>query len=197
MLPEFPIAKRTIRKSQMDFFEFACKQHSGGFFKNIPKHTLEEGNSMRQVYSKEMELDTDMKKLEGKFEVSRDELKADPFIIYSKLYEVATTFAAQQVQYMFKTINDVTELTGNVVNSQGEYKVEDFFESLEKVQIDFDENGNPLFPTIVGGPAVINRIMDVLKKSEYILGHKERIEQIVALKKQQWHDRENNRKLAD
>lgn len=197
MLPEFPRAKKIIGQSQTEFFQFAQKMHLGEPFGSIPKRPLEEGNALKQVYSKDMELETEMKKLEAKFDVGKDELKENPFIVYNKLYDAAKDFAAQQVRAMFETINDVTALTGNVVSPKGEYTINDFFAGMEKVEIDFDAGGNPIFPTIVGGPDVINKIKSVLKQSEQDPKNMERMQQIVALKKQQWNDRENSRKLVD
>lgn len=197
MLPEFPIAKKAIAKSQEDFFQFACRRHSGGLLGNIPRRLLQEGNAMKQVYTKEMQFETQVTKLEAKFDVLKDDLKANPLIVYDKLYEAANDFAAQQALQFFKTISDVTELTGNVVNSKGEYKIEDFFESLEKVDIEFDDNGQPVFPQFVGSNTVISKIKAVLKQSEQDPANLVRMEQIVKRKKQEWDDRENSRKLVD
>ncbi len=197
MIPEFKNAKKYILKSQEDFFEFAQKHHLGGLFGNIHKRTMPEGNRFRHVYSKTMERGTELTKIASSFSFTVDEVKKDPFIIYEKLFESATEFAKQQVQMTITGISEITELTDNVVQSKGEFTVEDFFESLEKVEIDFDKNGKPRLPSIVGAPDFIDKMIAALKKSEHLPENKVKMDKIIDLKRKQWNDRENNRKLVD
>lgn len=197
MLPEFPIAKQKIRKSQDDFFQFAVKNKMGGLFGNIPRRALPEGNRMKHEYSREMVHETGMTAIKSSFQLDIDQVKANPFLIYEKLLESAEDFANQQMIMTVKGIEDVTTLTGNVVNSGGEFTTEHFFQCIEKVSVDFDEYGNPNLPTIVGGPEVINKMIAVLKESEHLPENKKRIDRIMEQKRKEWYDRENNRKLVD
>ena len=96
MLPEYPLTKQVIAKSQGDFFEFACNLHSGPYIGKIDTRPLPEGNRMKQEYSREMVLDTPMRAIRGKFDTNRLEVNATPFIIYEKFFETAKEFAAQQ-----------------------------------------------------------------------------------------------------
>ncbi len=197
MVPEFKNAEKYIIKSQEDFFEFAQKHHLGGLFGNIPKRVMPEGNKLKQVYSKSLERQTEMVKIGSSFKLDIDKIKATPSLVYEQLFETAKEFANQQIQMTIKSIYEVTELTGNIVESQGEFTVEDFYKSLEKIEIEFDKNGKPLLPTIVGGPAFIDKMIATLKRREHPVESKGRMDEIIDIKRKQWNDRENNRKLVD
>ncbi len=197
MMPEFPIAKLAIRKSQDAFFQSAVKERLGPLFGNIPSRVLEEGNRLKQQYSADMVHQTGMTQIKSKFQLTIDQIKANPYVIYEKYFDNAQDFANQRVLMTMQGINEITELTGNVVNSNGGFTTEHFFQSLEKVQIDFDKAGNPMIPTMVGSPETVNKMMAVLKEGEHLPENKKRIDAIIGKKRKDWHDRESNRKLVD
>jgi hypothetical protein len=197
MLPEFKKAKKCIAKSQEQFFEFSQKHHLGGLFGSISKRAMPEGNKLRQVYSKDLQRETEMTKIQTSFTFDVDEIKENAFTIYEQLFQNAKEFASQQMQMMIKNINEVTEMTGNVIKSKGEYSVEDFYRSIEMVEIEFDKDGKPVLPTIVSSPSFIDNMINTLKKHEHLPESKTRMDEIINLKRKQWYDRENNRKLVD
>ena len=197
MLPEFPIAKLAILKSQEKFFLYAQKEKLGPLFGNIPKRALPEGNRMKQEYSKEMVHEPAMTPIKSHFQLNIDQLKKNPFVIFEQIAETAADFAHQQALMTIKGISDVTELTGNVVDSSGGFTTEQFFECIEKVEIEFDRNGNPSLPTIVASPENINKMISVLKASEHLPENKIRIDEIMNKKRKAWYDKENSRKLVD
>lgn len=197
MMPDFPIAKRAVAVAQEKYFQFAVTKHLGGFFGAIPRRALKEGQAMRQEYNKAMIHETAMTPIQSSLSLTTDEVIINRFIIFEKLWETASDFARQQVQMTIRNIDEVTSLTGNVIDSRGDYTVEHFFQSIERVSIDFDEDGNPKMPGIVGSPETVEKIISVLKATEHLPESKARMESIMALKKKQWNDRENNRKLVD
>jgi hypothetical protein len=188
MMPEFPIAKQKILESQGLFFEFAQKQKLGPLFADIPKQALPEGNRMKQEYSKTMVHESGMTAIKSHFQINIAQAKADPFIIYEQLVQTAADFADQQTLMTLKGISEITELTGNVVGSRNGFTTEQFFECIEKVEIEFDKQGNPRLPTIVAS---------LLKAGEHLPENKGRMEAIINTKRKKWYDRENNRKLVD
>lgn len=197
MLPDFPNAKKKLQASQRRFFSYARKQHLGPFFGNIPSRTLHEGSMMRQEYSKEFVHESNMKSLQIQFNTTITELKGNPFIVYEKWLEAAKEMADQQTIMTIKGVDELTTLTGNVVDYCESDIVEGFFETFEKVHIDFDSAGNPRLPTILGGPSFIRKLIPALEESKKVPGYQERMEQIIERKRQEWYDRENNRKLVD
>lgn len=197
MLPDFPQAKQIIAKSQEDFFNACLKEKLGSLFGNIPKRILVEGNRMKQQYTSEVSHETHIKKIQASFKLSISEIKKRPDAIYEMLVDVASDFAKQQTLLTLESINQVTSLTGNVINNSGEFTIEHFFKSIEMVEIDFDEIGQPIFPTITGSPEAIERIKDTLKKSEFDPQNEIRMKILIEQKRKEWNDRKNNRKLVD
>ena len=62
--------------------------------------------------------------------------------------------------------------------------------------IDFDEKGNPILPTIVLHPDMMKRIEGKLAEWESDPELQARRKNILAKKKEEWRDRESNRKLV-
>lgn len=197
MMPEFPNAKQQIRESQIAFFKRACKILGGPFFGQISTRELHEGQSMRQEYSKNFILETEMNKIEWSMHLSLQELKENPLLVYDKWYECAHEFASQQSKIIVQGIEEVTKMTGNIVDSSQGFGTDQFFESLEKIEIEFDTSGNPILPTIVAGPETVNKMVEAFKQSENDPLINERMAQIIALKRKEFYDRETNRKLVD
>jgi hypothetical protein len=60
---------------------------------------------------------------------------------------------------IFEYLGQVCDATGNVVDGRGQpFSFDHVLEALEKVQIDFDEAGNPELPTMVVSPEVFQKL---------------------------------------
>lgn len=86
-------------------------------------------------------------------------LNFDLPVVNDKIVEIAEQFARQTVLNFLETISAVTEATGNTV--QAESGIDGFIAAIEKVDIEFDENGAPTSQIIVH-PATYEK----LKKEE-------------------------------
>lgn len=197
MIPDFPKAKRVIQEAQQQFFEDKQKLHLGPFFNNVPKRVMPEGNTIRQIYSPGMEHQTDIKAIKSSFNISLEEIKINPWIIFEKLAVSAEEFAHQQIQLFFETISKVTEMTGNVINAKKELSIDDFLDGIEKVEFPFDSNDNPVFPAFFASPEVIDKMLAKMKEDEATGNGTGRLQAIVEKKRKIWHDRKNARKLVD
>lgn len=196
MFPDFPSAKNKIQKSFDDFFDFAVNRHLGVPFSNIPKKIMYEGNKLKQKYSDQMQHESDLTLIKSSFDFTLVEGKRDPFIIYQKLWDSAKDFAGQQLDMLLKGVTEITELTGNVVNTGKELQIKDLLDMYEKIEIPFDESGRPRLPMMVGGEKMINDFKNLLSgnaENEF----KTKMDEIIERKRKLWYDRENNRKLVD
>ena len=70
------------------------------------------------------------------------------------------------------------------------------WDMLEKIHIDFDKNGQPRMPNMVIHPDTLERIRPKLAEWEADPAIKKRRIEILAKKKEEWRDRESNRKLV-
>lgn len=113
---------------------------------------------------------------------------------------MADQMISQIVPSMFAKLREVTEETGNVVSGVGRpFSFELYLETIEKIQIDFDEvTGEPRLPTMITGDSELAdraraKQAEWLRNEEY----QARYRAVMARKKAEWNDREGNRKLVD
>ena len=92
----------------------------------------------------------------------------------------------------------VTTKTGNVVDAEGKpISYELLLRTLETIQLDFDDNGNPLMPTMVVSPEQYEKMKEKIVEWENDPECNKQFEKIINQKRKEWHDRESNRKLVD
>ncbi len=117
--------------------------------------------------------------------------------ILKKFDIIAKNIAEQQRMSFYKEFERVTKKTGNITDLKGKGLTPDsFFDTLKKIWIDFDENGNPILPTFTGNEKAIIKIKEVLKQIDNDPKLSEKNKQLIIRKKEEWRDRESNRKLV-
>lgn len=124
-------------------------------------------------------------------------------LLYSPLDEIFLTFvpageslARDQERMLYETIEKVTEETGNVVDGRGQPLSYDFIlASLEQIQIDFDESGNPKMPTLVVNPKVAERLRELDQSPEKAAFEKS-LKELMSKKWVMWREREADRILV-
>ncbi len=94
----------------------------------------------------------------------------------------------------FKYLNQVCEASGNVVDAKGEpFSYDLLLKVLDKIEIPFDENGNPELPTMVVHQDMLEKLRKLPPPTEEQLQkHKE----IIDRKRKEHNDRRRNRKLS-
>ena len=98
---------------------------------------------------------------------------------------------------MFQGIVD-SKKVGTSINAMGRpFSTDLLLEALERIQLDFDDDDNPKFPTMVVSPEMFEKIKDKLPAVGEDPNFDKRFEELILMKKQEWHDRESNRKLVD
>lgn len=95
---------------------------------------------------------------------------------------------------MFSTLTQVTDFTGNVVDGKGKgLSHEMLIEMLEKIHIDFDQDGNPLLPSIVIHPDMAKNF-EKLKADEDL--YKSRFDEIINRKRDAYYAEKGCRGLS-
>ena len=94
---------------------------------------------------------------------------------------------------LFGTIKEITDLTGNVTNAKGEpFSFDMVIDGLEKVEIDFDEEGNPRYPELILGPQLFEKIKDLKPTKE----QEARLDKIIEEKKKKYYAQKRYRRLS-
>lgn len=196
MLPDFLKARTALKKKQHTFLIASIRQQTPSYIRQANFKTIYEGDRMAvhyeegQIYEKPISL---ISAESGPGSITA--LKSNPNQIYQHLTEMAKVFVEKQIGAMIKTVQDVTEMTGNVVTGTG-LTVDAVFAILEKLSISFDETGEPVFPSIMVNPDDIGKVAKILADIQTEPELKKRHDQLIETKRQQWNDRQNSRKLV-
>lgn len=197
MLPDFAeIKKLFIAKVNAEMRAFIRKEP---ILSQIKHYRHYEGNQMNSQSMDGNVHDSRYRELSSKFDITKEEIISGGYSAFmERALKTAEDIQGQQVRAIFKTISDVTEKTGNVVDGKGKpFSPEMFLESLDKIYIDFDENGSPKFPSFVFHPKLRDKVLSSMAKLDADPALKKRHAEIIEKKRKEWNDREGNRKLVD
>ncbi len=197
MLPDLPSLKQDIQ-CILDRYLHKAIHERLGVFADSPQHAVHEGVEMRIYRADGTVEDTDMKEASAemtlKFEAIPQMTIGDRI---SKLNELADAMAKQMSEHLYGSLNDSLEKAGQVIDGEGKpFGVESVFAALEKLQVNFDKQGDPTGLQFVVGPALIPRIREMMEQEKTDPRIKARHEEILAKKWLEWRDREATRKLV-
>lgn len=117
--------------------------------------------------------------------------------IDQKLDEAAQSIGKQHMQLLFTTVKEATDRVGTSYDAKGKpFDFEMFLGTLEKLWIDFDEQGQPILPTIVIHPDQLKALAPKFAAWEKDPSLMARWSAVIAGKKEEWRARENLRKLV-
>ena len=197
MLPDFPRIKK--RWAQVSL-QFVAEQSSrDNIISMFQRHRHFEGDRMPTGLPEPDPEDPGYKQLSAKLEVDiKDIIEKGPNAVLEKIKETSEVMKRQQSKLLFDTMNKVTTHTGNTIDAEGKpFSPELFLKMIEKMDIDFDENGNPLMPTIVVSPEQGKKIQEKAAEWEADPKGTKDFEELIEKKRKEYNDRESNRKLVD
>lgn len=198
MLPDFPDLKKTLRKNTDLLFEQAVRTQSY-VTSELSAFLQHEGNKCTcETVDGEIN-EMNYKEIGTSITIKLDEApELDPTKIREKISTAAREIVKQQMGMFFTTIEGIAEKTGNKVDARGKpFTPELVHELLRKIQIDFDDEGNPYLPSIIVGPDVAKQIEGKFEEWEKDPKFKKEFDKIIRIKREEWRDRESNRKLVD
>ena len=198
MLPDFVQVKQRVNDLLMHYMQGRVRHHLG-FMSQVPRVVIPEGQHNRLVRSDGSVDDTKLKKIQGSEEIDTDPKKGIHFdAVLQKLDTIAKQMADEQQRQMFLRINEVTVQTGNVTKAPlKEFGLKHLNDMLEKIEIDFDEKGEPRLPSMVCGPEMAKSIMSRREDIEKDVVEKARKADILAQKKEEFRARESRRRLVE
>lgn len=145
---------------------------------------------------------SDKKKLEIPLEMMSAEVSITVDDVYNfnlekictEIYTFAETYLNSMKKMMFSNLTQVTDFTGNVIDGKGKgLSPEILLEMLEKIHIDFDQEGNPQLPSIVVHPDMAKNF-EKLKSDEEL--YKPRFEEIINRKREAYYAEKGCRRLS-
>ena len=143
--------------------------------------------------------ESDYELFSGALEVNHQDLiERGPIALVEGLKKLAEDLSSQQSKMVFERLDQITDRTGNVVDAEGQAINPDLIlQSLEKIEIDFSEDGQPRLPTLVVSPEHYERLKEKMLEWEKDEHYKRRFDELIERKRQEWRDRESHRKLVD
>jgi hypothetical protein len=113
---------------------------------------------------------------------------------YSSLYESARDSATELMRYLFESVHEISEATGNVVSAHGKpFDYEVILDVIEKVRLEFDADDRPVLPTIFLPPDAFDRISALPPPTEEQQRH---FDELIERKREEFHARRPTRKLS-
>ena len=198
MLPDFnkvkAIAERRLLQSAMQQIPAVAP-----LLKGASTYIQHEGNVGRIVRADGSEAPVESYSVEGRFIQNREEMKhSDLASIKEMLISIANQIGEQQTERMLVFAAKAAESVGNVVDAGGGLTADTFLDSLRKVEIDFDPHTLQPKPgsAFVMHPKTAALVLPKVKEWEEDPDIKTKYEQIMAVKCEEWRDREANRKLV-
>lgn len=197
MLPDYPKLKKKLQ--HLYTLEMECYQEQiSPVFKMVTKQNIYEGNESEIIYPDGKRRKTDFKQSRDEFEFDIREIENLTLEeIHEKCMNMTANITDQVTEQFYQTIDTVTKETGNIIKGEGKsFCLEHYFQALEMVPIDFDSQGKAILPIISAGPKNAKKMGEVLKQLEEE-PYKSQFESLLASKKEDFRERESNRKLVD
>lgn len=197
MLPDFPKVKKKHIQAIDRYLKELIRQDP--LFSGIREEHHFEGNRMSYGTVDGEIKQENYKEVSSEAKIIREDVIRKGVEAYlEQIRSLAEEMKKQKAEAMFAKIKEVTDETGNVVDGREQpFSFELFAESIKKIWIEFDEDGKPIMPTMVVHPELGDKIKGLLPQWEKNLEYKKIMDDIIEKKRNEWNDRESNRKLVD
>ncbi len=139
-------------------------------------------------------LDQGMMRIESAAALATDAIRHTDIEAYTTfLYQLAESHIAAVAPQFYKTMAEVTTAVGNVVDAGGRPFSWDYCNDLlEKMAIDFDDDGKPTLPTIVMHPDLFEKIKNIEPTQEQLV----RKSEILERKRVEFYAQKRTRRLS-
>lgn len=193
MLPDFPKVRDHASEILKKWFHGRVSMRTG-IMQKMKGRVLHEGNQI-ELHRSDGSIDlVTMEPQRSEFRLELKEFeKLGLEAVMKALDKTAIDVADKQTRFFFKSLNKICDESGQTFDAQGKsISYELIFQLLEGVDIDFDNRGNPLFPTLISN----KKVKEYFDKVEMTEEQKERFERLIEQKRSEWRDRESDRRLV-
>ncbi len=196
MLPDYPETKRSIAEVLEEWMRTRFRAHLGPL-RGISTHRAFEGHQFTTARPGGEKTDEPRELLES-MTIKYDEVPTLTLAdIQRRIDEVAEKLARAQANDIYAHIDAAVTEIENTVDCDGEpFGAIHVLELVAKVQIDFDDQGQPRLPSIFVHPDKEETVKRVLKELSSNPDLASRWEALIIRKREEWRDREASRSLA-
>lgn len=197
MLPDYPQFKGKLSELYIERLK-NVKKKLMVTFGDVPLNKMFEGHKSVLIREDGTRDEIEFKSIRANIEINLKDIdKLTLSDVIKKIDSMAEEMARQESIYAFAEIEKSVEKIGNVVDARGKGLTPTiFFEMLDKIWIEFDENNNPILPQIVTGKDLFESSKKLFEELESNPGHKKRLDEVIEKKRREWLDREGNRTLV-
>ena len=196
----FPDFLKTKEKLQTMLYYEMMKAHLTHLepLADLPVSIIFEGNKTVIIREDGSSEEKNREEIAAELQVKFEEVeKMSHEMVLDKINSVTEEMAGKFKKSFYEGLKKLSDETGNVVSADGKpFSMDLFFEALEKIDIDFDEAGNPSGLAFVAGPKLFPSIAKTISQAEADTENDRRYEAIIERKRAEWRVRESNRKLV-
>jgi hypothetical protein len=197
MLPDLPDLKAELRDIYVRYVSRRAHAQLGAF-SEAPRHVIHEGETMRVERANGDSEDSDMQGASAEVVISYEQ--AETMSLQERtqiLNDLADRMAMQMSEKLFTSLNETLDRAGQTVDNRGRpFDAEAILRILDRMEIDFDAQGNPKLPTVQLGRDMSEAWVEATNQLANDPVWKARLEQLLAEKRANWRDREAARKLV-
>ena len=196
----FPDFLKTKEKLQKMLYYKMMQTHLTymGPLADVPVSMIFEGNKTVIIREDGSSEEKNLEEITAELQVKFEEVeKMSHEMVLDKINGVTEEMVGKFKKSFYEGLKKLSDETGNVVSADGEpFSMDLFFEALEKIDIDFDEAGNPSGLAFVAGPKLYPSVAKVIAQAKTDPENDRRYKTIIERKREEWRARESNRKLV-
>ena len=197
MFPDFLKTKEKLQKMLYYEMMHSHLRHMGPFA-DVPVSMIFEGNKTVVIREDGSTEEKNLEEITAELQVKFEEVeKMSHETVLDKINGVTEEMVGKFKKSFYEGLEKLIDETGNVVSAEGKpFSMDLFFEGLEKIEIDFDEAGNPSQLMSVVHPELYPSVAKVIAQAEADPENDRRYKAIMERKREEWRVRESNRKLV-
>jgi len=197
MLPEFRKLKLDLAREIKYSIQTGARKR--GALSEIHDSTVHEGDRFT-LHREDGSVETKpFVAMEATVELSPDDVQSDDAVKVAEAVDDLTEQLARHAsKKLFETVREAVQAVGNEVDGAGRpFTAELWLDGLDRIEMDFEEDGSWRPPTLVMHPTMLSRAQAELGRLDTDVQLRKRLEHILNRKRDEWRVREANRKLVD
>jgi hypothetical protein len=198
MLPLYPELKARLEQLLRDI-AYQAAQSRFGPFADTPRVRQHEGDRLEYMTIDGDEKATDYQRMAVGFDIKPSDIPGMAFedavqLVTAKGLELGTQEANRYLQVLNQSVEEV----GNAIDAEGQtFTVDLYLKMLERVKFPFDNEGNPLLPTMHIGPDLEASVKQVMQQAQGDADARARIAALIDERRKEWNAEQDRRKLVD
>jgi hypothetical protein len=198
MLPDFPELKERLKEKYKEIVE--ANMHNDPFLSRYRNTIVHEGNVSSIItpdgYSSKSGYEQNVSEF---FVDTKTVLEKGPEAFFEQALNTAKNMTKNLLKQVYSAFDKAANDAGNVVKGDGTGLTPNLIlDCIEKMEIDFDEQGNPIMPTFVVNPKTYETYLNKEKEWEsQVPVIEQRRQEIIEKKRKEHLDRASRRKLVD